>query len=623
MKNEPGFSDIVGGILIICLVVVLAIVIIGLFFGNLHFQQRTAYILPEVTNQSFYGKNIIIVFSRGGETMYLNSTAPGQGVSLLGIYLDTKTNISARVVPNPGVSVFRPGTTLYIYNTTAGFRMTASSTMLQYANATNISLCPLSIRLVDENAKLQIGQWNWTDCVPTGPQPTVSAISNATGYRGWPVIESITGTNFLTGASAKFNRTGYADIPASSCTYVSSTRLICTFDLLEKTAATYNVVVTNPDGRQGMRANAFVLSSPNPTVTSSTPASGNPGTAVVITSLTGTYFQPGAKVDYYLAGYRINLSSVSVVSPTKITGTLNIPLSAPAGSYGVNVTNTDNKSGQTAGRFTINNTVPSITARAPTNANRGWPVAMTITGTNFVTGATVRLNRTGYADIPGTSVNVNSATQITCSFSLLGAQPGLWNLSVTNPDGRTASQPNYFTVNNNAPTVTSITPNTWNMTIPVSITNLAGTNFQPDSTVQLVNGSEVISASGTVVQSGTKITCTFDLSSATKPKYSVVVINWDGKTGTGANLFTVRPRVIADFSWVQVLPLTNHRITFTDLSSGGVNTRDWDFGDGTAHGTTTPVTHTYTSAGAKTVTLTVTRTADGEKSVKTISVPVA
>ena len=42
---------------------------------------------------------------------------------------------------------------------------------------------------------------------------------------------------------------------------------------------------------------------------------------------------------------------------------------------------------------------------------------------------------------------------------------------------------------------------------------------------------------------------------------------------------------------------------------GGALTYDWDWGDTTAHGTTATPSHTFTSGGNKTVTLTVKRPA--------------
>ncbi len=70
----------------------------------------------------------------------------------------------------------------------------------------------------------------------------------------------------------------------------------------------------------------------------------------------------------------------------------------------------------------------------------------------------------------------------------------------------------------------------------------------------------------------------------------------------------VGPDLTALFS----VSLSSLAATFTDLStpgpSGPITAWDWDFGDGTPHGTTQNPSHTYAAAGTYTVTLTVTGT---------------
>jgi hypothetical protein len=168
---------------------------------------------------------------------------------------------------------------------------------------------------------------------------------------------------------------------------------------------------------------------------------------------------------------------------------------------------------------------------------------MTITGTNFVSGATVKLNRTGYTDIPGTSVVVVSATQITCTFDLLNVQAGAWNLAVTNPDGRGALRTNYLTVNSPAPTVAAspaFSPATGARgTTGLSIT-APGTNLQPGMAVVLTRGSTTITAYNVNVVSPTSVTFTIDIpAGATTGLYTARYTNTDGGTNTRTNRFTV------------------------------------------------------------------------------------
>jgi len=61
----------------------------------------------------------------------------------------------------------------------------------------------------------------------------------------------------------------------------------------------------------------------------------------------------------------------------------------------------------------------------------------------------------------------------------------------------------------------------------------------------------------------------------------------------------------ANFTASPLFGLTPLTVTFVDISAGFVTNRFWDFGDGSTTNTTaTTVSHTYTSAGSKTVTLT-------------------
>jgi hypothetical protein len=109
---------------------------------------------------------------------------------------------------------------------------------------------------------------------------------------------------------------------------------------------------------------------------------------------------------------------------------------------------------------------------------------------------------------------------------------------VTNPGGQSGTLANGFTVKNPAPIITSIIPNSNVTGLPVDITDLEGLYFQPGATVSLHSGSIDISATNVVV-SATRITCTFDLGSASNGSWAVVVTNPDAQSVTLPNGFTV------------------------------------------------------------------------------------
>jgi hypothetical protein len=380
---------------------------------------------------------------------------------------------------------------------------------------------------------------------PAGPAPTVTGITNRTGYRGWPVIESITGTNFVSGATALFEGRGFSSISSDSCTYVSSTRLNCTFNLFgypNSTTNGYNISVINPSGKKGWLANYFTLASPAPTISSSTPNTGLQATTVSITNLAGTYFQPSATAVYSQGAYSIPLTGINVVSATRFTGTLVIPSSAPSGVYNVTVTNTDGKTGTRASTFTVTSNAPTVTSITNTTGYRGWPVIERITGTKFVSGATSKLNRTGSADIPADTCTFISATQLICTYNLLGqiASPPNYNVVVTNPDGKSGMRSNYFILSSTNPTISSSTPASGVAGTTVSITNLLGNYFQPGATVTYWRGTSSIPLNSLAVPLRTQITGSLAIPvAAPLGAYNITVLNTDGKTVTRTSAFTV------------------------------------------------------------------------------------
>ena len=124
----------------------------------------------------------------------------------------------------------------------------------------------------------------------------------------------------------------------------------------------------------------FARSGPAPTVTNVSPNSGTTagGTAVTIS---GTNFTAGATVTFGSAA----ATNVVVVSGTQITAT------TPVGSAGVatvTVSNPGGQSGSLASAFTYV-AAPTVSSVSPNSGSTAGGTAVTITGTNFATGATV------------------------------------------------------------------------------------------------------------------------------------------------------------------------------------------------------------------------------------------
>ncbi len=111
MKNESGLTSVIGAILMILLVIMLVSIFAVFISGFYHPISKSAFIVPNIQNQSISGKNIISMFNKGGDTAYL--VASGSRLYLMSIYVDTPSS-SYRALPLPGIDSFGPGTMLYI-----------------------------------------------------------------------------------------------------------------------------------------------------------------------------------------------------------------------------------------------------------------------------------------------------------------------------------------------------------------------------------------------------------------------------------------------------------------------------------------------------------------------------
>jgi len=375
------------------------------------------------------------------------------------------------------------------------------------------------------------------------PAPTVTAITPNTGVNNASAsVTNLAGTGFVTGATVKLTKSGLTDISATSVTVVSSTKITCTLPITSAGTGAWNVVVTNTDAQAGTLAGGFIVKYPAPTVTAITPNNGVNNASVSVTNLTGTGFTTGATVKLTKTGLTdISATSVTVVSSTLITCTLPIT-SAGTGAWNVVVTNTDAQAGTLASGFTVKYPAPTVTAITPNSGVNNTSVSVTnLAGTGFVTGATVKLTKSGLSDISATSVTVVSSTQITCTLPITSAGTGAWNVVVTNTDAQSGTLASGFTVKYPAPTVTAIMPNTGVNNASVSVSNLAGTGFVTGATVKLTKTAQIdISASNVTVVSATQITCTLPITNAGTGAWNVVVTNTDAQSGTLASGFTVK-----------------------------------------------------------------------------------
>ena len=338
----------------------------------------------------------------------------------------------------------------------------------------------------------------------SGPTPTVASVSPNTGSMAGGTAVTITGTNFVAGATVTFGSAA-----ATNVVVVSGTQITATTPAGSAGAAT--VTVTNPGGESGSLTNGYTYVVV-PTVSSVSPNNGLAagGTAVTIT---GTNFATGATVTFGSAA----ATNVVVVNSTTITAT------TPAGSAGaVTVTVTVNgQSGSLTNGFTYI-VPPTVSSVSPNNGLAAGGTAVTITGTNFATGATVT-----FGSAAATNVVVVNSTTITATTPAGSA--GAVTVTVTNSNGQSGSLASAFTYVV-PPTVSSISPNSGSTAGGTAVT-ITGTNFAAGATVTF--GSTA--ATNVAVVNGTTITAATPAGTAGTVTVTVTV---SGQSGSLVGGFT-------------------------------------------------------------------------------------
>jgi hypothetical protein len=135
--------------------------------------------------------------------------------------------------------------------------------------------------------------------------------------------------------------------------------------------------------------------------------------------------------------------------------TFTVPAGTSIGNYTFNIYIVDedgvNYGVQNVTIHVVNPVTVTVTHIVPNSgSNTGTVLIKNLGGTGFVPGAVVKLTMNDSA-IVASSVIVNStgsSRKITCTFDLTGAETGVWNVVVTNPDGSWGSLVDGFTITN-------------------------------------------------------------------------------------------------------------------------------------------------------------------------------
>ena len=159
-------------------------------------------------------------------------------------------------------------------------------------------------------------------------------------------------------------------------------------------------------------------------------------------------------------GYRVNAKTetsqramLEKVYTVRITHVAveSVPTSAPTTvTTAVTWTATRTTTATVTSTTTASTARPSIRGMDPDEGEAGSTVTTEITGSDFVSGLTAKLRRSGSTSITATDVDWYSSSSVTCTFDIPdSAKVGPWDIVVTNPNGLSGEYTNYFTVRGN------------------------------------------------------------------------------------------------------------------------------------------------------------------------------
>ncbi len=452
----------------------------------------------------------------------------GQAATLSGAYTYVPVPAPTLAAINPGhgpatggtrVTLtgehFEPGAQVLLGGIAATAVSVTSATSL---SATTPAHAPGKVDVVVRNADGQGATLAGAFTYDVPPPPTVGSVTPASGLSTGGGRVTVTGTGFGPGASVRFGGTAASDVTVTSDTSLSA-------NLPAHAPGRVDVVVRNADGQEGTLPGGFTYeAAPAPTLVGVSPGKGF-STGETEVTLSGTGFAPGASVTF--GG--VAATRVRVASPSSLTATT--PAHA-VGPVDVTVTNPDGQGATSRGAFTYEAAPPpTLSSLTPSTGSSQGGLSVTLRGTGFVPGTTVR-----FGGVEAISVSVASGGSLTATTP--AHAPGRVDVEVLNPDGGRATLAGAFLYEQHGPpVVSSVTPNT-GPTSGGTVITISGSNFVANARVTLAG----VDATHVIVASPTSITATTPPNRA--GTVDVFVLHPDAYNG----------RLVGGFTYVEQVP---------------------------------------------------------------------
>jgi len=286
----------------------------------------------------------------------------------------------------------------------------------------------------------------------------------------------------------------------------------------------YQMILRSPSSGEQRYNQVFHVKPPAaPEIENISPSSGMAGSTVPFL-LTGKFFRSGCIVRITDNTKQIDASNLTV-SYGQISGEFILPVDIQPGTWNLSVINPDGLSSVQSSHFTITALpAPWILAITPDQGGMDTPVQVAVTGGNFLKGASFTLSRKDHT-VQGSDIVVDSPGRIIGTILIPRKYlEGLWDLTVTNPDGQSVQKPNaYLSGEPYAPFNLQISPS-WGIQGREYQLVIRGMAFLEGDRVTLQRGERTIAAKNVTIVSETQITCTISIpENAEQGAWDVVV----------------------------------------------------------------------------------------------------
>ena len=298
----------------------------------------------------------------------------------------------------------------------------------------------------------------------------------------------------------------------------------------------------------------YEIATPGAPITTVTPnAIGLGGTKTL--TLTGSGFSGTPAV--FVSGTLVTPSAVTVLSPTSLQVTVHASGTAAVGPRDITVVEPGPVSDSCSGCLAID-LPPVPSSSIPSSVPQGENAKLTVTGTNFVTGAKV----TSSSGISFGNTSVANASQLTTTVTVKPSVAlGTYKVYVTNPDGGISGCACLAVVADPQPTLTSVTPGAvgQNQTTTLAMT---GTDLTTNSAFTFTAAGMTIKS--VKYASPTSMSLTVGISSTATVGTGDVTVTTAGGSATCSGCLTIDQRpLITKISPGTILNGTTQTISVT------------------------------------------------------------